>query len=237
VAVRYAAAAEHARVGGDWYDGIRTRDGALVLTIGDCVGHDQAAAAAMASVRNLMRSTAYLLGSSPAAVLSALEQQLQGLAVDALATAVLARVESTGDDDAPAAGHRLVWCNAGHLPPLLRRADGTVATLDTDPDVLLGLDTDTERVDHTVALPDGATLVLYTDGLTERRGEDSDVGVARLASLLAELGDLAVEALCDELLLRLTPPGGAEDDIALLVLRVHPHEGGTGGVRRRRRPR
>jgi serine phosphatase RsbU (regulator of sigma subunit) len=114
-----------------------------------------------------------------------------------------------------------VWSNAGHLPPVLRHADGTVITLDTDPDVLLGLEPGTERVDHSVALPDGATLVLYTDGLTERRGEDSDVGVARLASLVRELGGMPVEELCDELLQRLTPPSGAEDDIALLVLRVH----------------
>jgi serine phosphatase RsbU (regulator of sigma subunit) len=133
---------------------------------------------------------------------------------------VLARIERR--PDVPVIGTRtLRWSNAGHLPPVLRHADGTVITLDTDPDVLLGLEPGTERVDHSVALPDGATLVLYTDGLTERRGEDSDVGVARLASLVRELGGMPVEELCDELLQRLTPPSGAEDDIALLVLRVH----------------
>jgi serine phosphatase RsbU (regulator of sigma subunit) len=112
VAVRYAAAVEHARVGGDWYDGLRTRDGALVLTVGDCAGHDQAAAAAMAGVRNLMRSTAYLLGASPAAVLSALEQQMTGLDVDALATAVLASAWSARSVRTPPGRRRLVWSNA-----------------------------------------------------------------------------------------------------------------------------
>jgi serine phosphatase RsbU (regulator of sigma subunit) len=95
-----------------------------------------------------------------------------------------------------------------------------VVTLTTEPDLLLGLLPGSGRTDHSVELPVGATLVLYTDGLTERRGEDSDVGVARLAVLLAELGALPLEQLCDALLERLTPAAGAEDDIAVLLLRV-----------------
>ena len=223
IAVRYAAAAEHARVGGDWYDGLLTPDGALVVTIGDCAGHDQAAAAAMASVRTLMRSTAYLVGEPPAAVLAALERQMAGLEVDALATSVLARVSQPR-------GYReqglrlLTWSNAGHPPPLLRYADGTVATLSTEPDLMLGLIPGTERSDHEVDLPPDATLVLYTDGLTERRGEDPDAGVARLAALVGELGGQPLEELCDALLHRLLPDEGADDDVALLLLRTHAED-------------
>jgi hypothetical protein len=79
----------------------------------------------------------------------------------------------------------------------------------------------TERSDHSVDLPVGATLLLYTDGLTERRGEDADEGIARLAALLGELGEAPLEQLCDLLLERLLPAEGAEDDVALLAVRVH----------------
>lgn len=223
LAVRYEAASEYARVGGDWYDALLTRDGALIVTIGDCAGHDQAAAAAMAGVRNLMRSTAYLLQDPPAAVLTALEQQMAGLEVDALATAVLARVEQP-EGYRQRDLRRLTWSNAGHLPPVLRYADGTVETLTSEPDLLLGLIPGAGRSDHHIDLPDGATLLLYTDGLTERRGEDPDEGIARLADHLSELGHLPLEQLCDELLQHLQPPGGADDDIALLALRTHAED-------------
>ena len=219
LAVRYEAAAEHARVGGDWYDSLVSPDGALVVTVGDCAGHDQAAAAAMASVRTLMRSTAFLVQQPPAAVLAALEQQLAGLEIDALATAVLARVEQPPGYEERGL-RRLIWSNAGHPPPLLRQADGTVRTLATEPDLMLGLIPGTERHDHHVDLPPGGTLLLYTDGLTERRGEDPDDGIARLASALAELGHLPLEVLCDQLLRRMLPADSAQDDVALLALRA-----------------
>ena len=219
LAVRYAAAAEHARVGGDWYDSLLTPDGALVLTVGDCAGHDQDAAAAMASVRTLMRSTAYLLGEPPAAVLAALERQMAGLEVDALATAVLARVEQP-DRAAEQHVRLLRWCNAGHPPPLLLLADGSVIALATEPDLMLGLIPGTQRADHIVDLPVGATLLLFTDGLIERRGEDLDTGIARLCAVLGEVGHLPLETVCDEVLRRMLPAGGADDDVALLALRT-----------------
>jgi serine phosphatase RsbU (regulator of sigma subunit) len=223
LAVRYEAAAEHARVGGDWYDALLTPDGALIVTVGDCAGHDQAAAAAMASVRTLMRSTAYLIDKPPAEVLSALEAQLAGLEIDALATAVLARIEQPAGY-AQRGMRRLTWSNAGHLPPLLLHADGTVDILSTEPDLMLGLVTGTGRGNHSIDLPPSATLLLYTDGLTERRGEDLDAGIARLAAALAELGDLPLETLCDRILRHMLPAATPDDDVALLALRMLPED-------------
>ncbi|MCW2614870.1 MAG: Sensor phosphatase, partial [Frankiales bacterium] len=118
IAVRYLPASQIANVGGDWYDAFTTPDGALSLVIGDVAGHDEDAAAAMAQVRNVLRGVAQTLGEPPAAVLAGLDRALEGLRLTLLATVVLAQlVETPG-------GRRLTWCNAGHPPPLLLRADG-----------------------------------------------------------------------------------------------------------------
>ncbi|SDQ04020.1 ATP-binding SpoIIE family protein phosphatase [Quadrisphaera sp. DSM 44207] len=227
IAVRYSPASEQAQVGGDWYDAFTTPDGCTSLVIGDVTGHDRDAAAAMGQVRNLLRATAYAAPASPAGVLAALEQAMSGLAVDTLATAVLAQLERTrtarGEEQ-----RVLRWSNAGHLPPLLRRPDGTVTVLDSgDPDLLLGLDPATARTDGRAVLEEGATLLLYTDGLVEQRGEALDAGVERLRAALRDLGGLPLEELCDRLLdqLREHGPagrGGAADDVALLAVRAHP---------------
>jgi GAF domain-containing protein len=221
VAVRYVPASQEAQVGGDWYDAFFTRDGALSLVIGDCTGHDREAVAAMAAVRNLLRATAYAVDDSPAVVLTALEETMAGLDVSALATALLAQVEQT--DEQRAAGLRtMAWSSAGHLPPLLRQPDGTTHVLHSAPDLMLGLMPSTERCDHRVELQPGATVVLYTDGLVERRGEDLDAGVERLRSALAEVGDRPLDEVCDALLSRLGED--AEDDVALLAVRFHDED-------------
>lgn len=223
VAVRYQPPAADAQVGGDWYDAFLTPDRAMALVVGDVTGHDREAAAVMGQVRNLLRATAYAAGPSPAGVLAALDATLAGLQVDALATAVLARVEPVGGgeaDSGTAGGRVLRWCNAGHPPPLLRQPDGAVEVLERgEVDLLLGLDSEVRRTDWALALADGATLLLYTDGLVERRGEGIDIGVQRLAAAVGELGGLGLEELCDRLLDRLLPHV-REDDVALLALRV-----------------
>lgn len=218
VAVRYVPAAQEAQVGGDWYDAFITKDGSLNLVIGDCTGHDREAVAAMAAVRNLLRATAYAVEREPAEVLGALEETMAGLDVTALATALLARVRQT-DEDRARGVRSMVWSSAGHLPPLLRDADGETTVLRSAPDLMLGLIPSAERVDHAIELTAGTTVLLYTDGLIERRGEDIDLGIERLRATFAEVGALPVGEACDALVERLA--GDAEDDVALLAVRFH----------------
>ena len=218
ISVRYQPAAQEAQVGGDWYDAFITAAGSTLLVVGDVNGHDQTAAATMGQVRNLLRGMAYDSDDSPAVLLSRLDAALQGLQLDTLATAVLARVEQSASDRVRGV-RRLRWSNAGHPPPLLRRPDGSVHVLEADPDLLLGLDPGTHRGERVVEVRTGSTLLLYTDGLVERRDAGLDQGVARLAAVLAASGGGSAEELCAALLASIGPDGN-DDDIALLVLQV-----------------
>jgi serine phosphatase RsbU (regulator of sigma subunit) len=219
IAVRYLPAARLAQVGGDWYDAFQLRDGRTALVIGDVTGHDRHAAAAMAQVRNVLRGIAHCRPDRPAGVLTALDRAIRDLDVGTLATAVLATVERTTDDAHPGA-RVLRWSNAGHPPPLLVRADGTVQVLERAPDLLLGLDPDAERADHALPLGPGATVLFYTDGLIERRGVPLDAGLAWLTGAVADAARLPLGELCDQLLTELA--GVVEDDVALLAVRVRP---------------
>jgi len=215
VAVRYLPAAEGAQVGGDWYDAFLDPDGALTLVVGDVTGHDRMAAAAMAQVRNLLRGVCSTLRASPARQLATLDQAMLGLSVGVLATAVLARVEEEPGGERPR--RTLRWSNAGHPPPVLLAPDGRARLLEETPNPLLGLGAD-PRGDHAVALEPGAILVLYTDGLVERRRAGLQEGLEWLVGVLEERQGLGAEELSDLLLAQLEPH--VEDDVALLVLRV-----------------
>ena len=222
VAVRYQPAEHDAQVGGDWYDAFLQPDGATMLVIGDVVGHGSDAAAAMGQLRGLLRALAYDNDESPAATLTRAERAAQGLAVSTMATAILARVER--HPDVPVAGTRILrWSNAGHIPPILLAADGTTTLLEAHPDLMLGVDPDVHRDDHTADLPDGATLLLVTDGLVERRGSDLDEGLHRLREALRDLADRPLEELLDTVLARLVPRPG-EDDVAIVAVRVYPED-------------
>jgi PAS domain S-box-containing protein len=215
VAVRYVPAAEAARVGGDWYDAFPLGDGTPVIVIGDVTGHDTAAAVAMGQLRGLLRGVAHAGGGSPAEVLRAFDEAVVHLHPDTLATAALARIE-TGDDG----GTSLRWASAGHPPPVLVREPDHVDLLgSTIGELLLGVDSSTERTDSTVALEAGDTVLLYTDGLVERREATLDAGLARLCSTLADLAGRPLEALCDELLVRMLR-GTPQDDVAVVALRL-----------------
>lgn len=221
IAVRYRPAAHEAQVGGDWYDAFLTPDGATNLVIGDVAGHDRIAAAAMGQVRNLLRGIAYSVGEPPALVLGALDRAMRDLAVGTLATGVLARIEQTAEMARD--GERVLrWSNAGHPPPLLVQPDGTVELLMTDADLLLGLDPETPRHDHERVLRPGATVLLYSDGLIERREQSIEEGLERLVATAERLGSGDLEALCDGLL---DQAGLRQDDVAVLALRAHPQDG------------
>ncbi|WP_432497815.1 SpoIIE family protein phosphatase [Kineococcus auxinigenes] len=222
IAVRYLPAAAEAQIGGDWYDCFLTPTGATTIVVGDVAGHDRDAAAAMAQVRNLLRGVSITLCEPPAAVLAGLDRAMHHLGVGVIATAVLAQVEQTPEQKA--AGLRtLRWSNAGHPAPVLVAADGRARLLHTSPDLLLGLLPDTERTDHSVTLEPGATVVLYSDGLVERRDAPLQDGMEWLRSTVEGLHHLPVEELCDALLVQVDD--SPEDDIALLVLRAHPEDG------------
>ncbi|RBY97161.1 histidine kinase [Blastococcus sp. TF02-8] len=222
IAVRYRPAAHEAQVGGDWYDAFLQPDGATMLAIGDVVGHDSNAAAAMGQLRGLLRALAYDSDDAPAATLTRVEHAAQGLAVSTLATGVLARIER--HPDVPVTGARLLrWSNAGHPPPVLLAPDGTVTELTSRPELMLGIDPDAPRTDHVVDLPDHHTLLLFTDGLVERRDIDLDEGTRRLHEVLRDLGDRPLEDLLDEVLARLVPEAGA-DDVAIVAVRTFPED-------------
>jgi len=217
VAVRYRPAVREAQVGGDWYDSFLTSQGVLSLVVGDITGHDQQAAAVMGQTRNLLRGVAYTLALPPATVLSALDRALRDLEVHTYATVVLANLRQTPEQ--AAAGLRtLQWSNAGHPPPVLLRHDGTATLLGTRPNRLLGVDADAGRDDHEVVLAPGDVVLLYSDGLIERRGTDLDDGLAWLTSTLTGLAGLDHEQVCDALLDLVE--GETEDDVVLLALKV-----------------
>jgi serine phosphatase RsbU (regulator of sigma subunit) len=223
IAVRYRPASAMAQVGGDWYDAFLAEDGeATTVVIGDVTGHDRSAAAAMGQVRNVLRGVAQNVPGSAADVLTALDRSMRSLQVDTLATAVLGQVRRTGSGTGSGSGPdqrwQLQWSNAGHPPPLMLLPGGEGELLQREPDLLLGLHPGYPRSDHRVELPVGATLLLYTDGLVERRGELLDRGLQRLRTQASALADLPVEQLCDTLLAQ----AGDEhlDDVAMLALRV-----------------
>jgi serine phosphatase RsbU (regulator of sigma subunit) len=217
IAVRYQPAQEAAQVGGDWYDAFVTASGTTMLVVGDVSGHDQIAAATMGQVRNVLRGLAFDSDDGPADLLRRLDEALHGLELDTLATAVLARVEQPADYAADGR-RRLRWTNAGHLPPLLREPDGTVRRLEHRPDLLLGLVRGTERAEHTVDLAPGSTLLLYTDGLVERRDLGLDESIDALMDSFSKMGNRKPDEICDAILDAMGAEAG-DDDVAMLVLR------------------
>ncbi|MPR00559.1 SpoIIE family protein phosphatase [Modestobacter sp. I12A-02628] len=214
VVVRYRPATRGIALGGDWYDSLVRRDGSTVLVIGDVMGHDVDAAAAMAQVKTLVRGIAYDRLEEPADVLRRADRAVVGLGGQAMATALVARVDEPGD------GPRQVhWATAGHPAPLLLLADGTVQDLVAPVGPPLGMGWSGPRVTGCADLPAGSTLLLFTDGLFERRDEDLDAGRGRVRTVLAGLVGAGLDELCDTLLARLVDDR-VEDDVAVLAVRV-----------------
>jgi PAS domain S-box-containing protein len=211
IAVRYQPAAQEAQVGGDWYDAFVTGADAPMVVVGDVGGHDREAAAAMAQIRNLLRGIAYESFDGPGTLMGRLDRAIQGLGIDVLATALIARIEGG------AAARQLRWSAAGHPPPVLRLPDGEVVVLDQEPDLLLGLDQHRGRREHVAPFPVGSLLLLYTDGLIERRGCDLEVGIGRVVEAMRQLTTADPEAAAQAVL---AVADTNEDDIALLLVRA-----------------
>ena len=219
IVVRYVPAAEAARVGGDWYDAFRQRDGRPVLVIGDVVGHDTEAAAAMGQLRALLRGIAHYSGAGPAEVLRGLDEAIADMHTDTLATAAVARLERSCHGNGAS---RLRWANAGHPPPIVVGPDGDTTVLGGPVgDLMLGVDCSVDRPESVVEIAPASTVLLYTDGLIERRGSTLDEGMARLVDHLVELAGKPLEELCDALLDRMLQ-GTPQDDVAIVAVRLAP---------------
>ncbi|MCW2740481.1 MAG: putative sensor protein [Blastococcus sp.] len=220
LAVRYRPATQGVSIGGDWYDAFLQPDGDTVLVIGDVMGHDIEAAAAMGQVKTLVRGIAFDRLEEPAGVLRRVDHALVGLNVPTLATALVCRVEQDAEEQAIGL-RRLRWSTAGHPDPMLLFTDGSVVDLSAPVGPPLGIGWLGPRSDGVAAMPEGSTLVLFTDGLFERRGVPLDEGRDRVRDVLTRSADLPLEALCDRLLDELVERG-AEDDVAVLAVRAHP---------------
>jgi PAS domain S-box-containing protein len=213
VAVRYLAATDGAEIGGDWYDVVEVRPGHIDVVIGDVEGHDLDAAVAMGQIRSSLRAYALAVDAPPAAILELVDQLVttQGLR---RSSCVLAAVDVDRGT--------MRWSNAGHLPPLLATGDH-VTLLDERHGGLLGFQRpDRDRRGAEVDLPPGASVVLYTDGVVERRGEDIDRGLARLRAAVAKAtagGAAKPDEVCEQVLTTMLPSPSRADDVAVLVLR------------------
>lgn len=211
IAVRYMPAAGSLNVCGDWYD-VVDLPGGFAVAVGDVVGHGLEAAATMGMLRSALSAAVRALHEPARAleVLGLYARSVEGALVTTAAEAVI-------DNQV----HRIRYSSAGHLPPVLVHPDGSFGLLDQATDPPLG------ARPHHVSRPQaelpytpGDTLVLYTDGLVERRGEDIDVGLRRLTDTLTRHTRLAPERLADMLLARLGVSGGGRDDVALVVVRL-----------------
>ncbi|MDX2526418.1 PP2C family protein-serine/threonine phosphatase [Streptomyces europaeiscabiei] len=219
LAARYLPATRGLNIGGDWYDAFRQPDGGLIAVIGDVTGHGLRAAVMMSQLRTALRAYA-VDGKTPGQLLTRLHLFLHHLQPDLYATAVIARFHPQEPT--------LTWAAAGHPPPVLRSPDGRVRILDAKPGAMLGIPLHQEIADHTVPLPPGSTLALYTDGLVERRAQGIDPGIEQLASALEALPPATLDDDLQESADQLLHPlldDEHEDDVCLLLCHVHSDAG------------
>jgi serine phosphatase RsbU (regulator of sigma subunit) len=230
LAARYLVGMDGNQVGGDWYDALNLPDGAVGIAVGDVVGHDLRAAAAMGQLRGVLRSYAWD-GGRPGSVLDRCDQLVQGLEMAAMATAVYARLEPPDAD-----GRRLLrYANAGHPTPLLLRPDGELVRLDEHRSPMigavprLGRRAGAGRSDAAVRMAPGSTLLLYTDGLTDTADEDADERADLLERTVAGMPAGADAEAVVERVLQVCTPAELRDDVALLAVRLDDRGPGPQG--------
>ncbi|HZZ52505.1 MAG TPA: SpoIIE family protein phosphatase, partial [Pseudonocardia sp.] len=227
---RYQPADAREEVGGDWYDvtalpatgcdpeGITP---GFAVTVGDITGHDMHAATVMGQVRSMLRQGTWdHPGQSPAAVLTALEQACAGIGLGASGSLVHGHLRRLPDRP----GHWLWrWVNAGHPPPLHLRP-GSPARLLEGHGILFGFGhlTPRDRCTHEVVLEPGSTLLLYTDGLVERRRADIDQCIEELRTALSGTAGPNAQDTVDLTVKALTSDDDNEDDIVALAICPHP---------------
>ncbi|QGG96616.1 PP2C family protein-serine/threonine phosphatase [Actinomarinicola tropica] len=207
VAARYLPATGGLSVGGDWYDVIDVGPTSRAIVVGDCVGHDLEAATAMGQMRSATRAM-LLDGLAPDQVLERLDRFAARTAHAFASTVVCAVIDREA--------HTLTYASAGHLPPLLVGTDRT-RWLDEVGGVPLAVHPGAERRSATTELQRGDVVVLYTDGLVERRGEVIDAGLQRLEAAARQLHGEPVNAVADGILRRALSGAERFDDVVLVV--------------------
>ena len=207
-AVRYVPASDDVEIGGDWYDVIPLSGGSVGVVLGDVTGHGLEAAILMAQLRHGLRAYA-VEELEPATVAERLDTLIHTPDLERLATLVYAVI---------GADLSLRYVNAGHLPPLVVSADGSSRFLTEPGGLPIGTKTGNPYVTEHDQLEPGDVLILYSDGLVERRGELIDDGMERLRAT-AVAGPSSPPLLADHILRALLPDSGGDDDIALLTIR------------------
>ncbi|WP_225802009.1 SpoIIE family protein phosphatase [Streptomyces sp. NK15101] len=208
VAARYRPAAKEYRVGGDWYDVLALPSGKILVAVGDIAGHGIDAVTGMVALRNAQRALAFT-GRSPRRLMEWLNEVTLRTGGGVTATAVCALYD--------AEDRGLLWTSAGHLPMVLLR-DGRARLLEPPRDLLLGAVPSYAYREQRIGLRPGDTLLLYTDGLIERRHDGLDEGLARLAGDAERLAGHAPDTLVDALLA--TAAGDTDDDTSIVAVRV-----------------
>lgn len=209
-AVRYEPAVAPLEIGGDWYDVLRIGDHRIGIIVGDCVGRGLTAAAVMGQLRASARAL-LLTGAEPAMLLEDLDA-VADLIPNAFCTTVFLAVLDTESGE-------FCYSCAGHLPAILA-APGHAHTLISDArSVPLAVQRKSSRPQAAITLTPGSTLMLYTDGLVERRDMTLDDGIAHLGATVARGMNSTVDEVADAALAELAPPGGYDDDIAIIVYR------------------
>lgn len=216
-AVRYEPAVPPLEIGGDWYDVLPIGDHRIGIVVGDCVGRGLPAAAIMGQLRSSARAL-LINGAEPALLLEQLDSAAS-LIPNAYCTTVFLAVLDTESG-------LLEYSNAGHMPALLAGTEagpGSGKAVLTDAaSVPLAVRRDGPRPQASMVLPSGSTLMLFTDGLVERKHESIDDGITRAADVLVETMKLPLDAVADAMLRELAPATGYDDDVAMVIYR---HQG------------
>ncbi len=210
-AVRYEPAVPPLEIGGDWYDVLPIGNHRIGIVVGDCVGRGLPAAAIMGQLRSSARAL-LINGAQPALLLEQLDSAAS-LIPNAYCTTVFLAILDTESG-------MLQYSNAGHMPAVLAGPESGPTTMLTDAgSVPLAVRRDQPRPQATRVLPPGSTLMLFTDGLVERRQESIDDGIARAAHVLVETLTLPLDTVADAVLRELAPAAGYDDDVAMVIYR------------------
>jgi PAS domain S-box-containing protein len=211
LAARYLPAGQETAIGGDWYDVLERADGRVALVVGDVVGQGLRAAATMGQLRNACRAYG-LVEASPAEVVARINRLVTSGVEDAMATVLyLVLDRETGE---------VVFTSAGHPPPLLVAPEGA-RYLEGGRSVPVGAADPAVFREGTAVLPPGSLLLLYTDGLVERRDVPLERRLEELATVAAPPED-DLERLCDRILTGVLGDRFPIDDVALLAVRPEP---------------